>query len=83
MNATQDYIRDYMSEPVIEPAGAALLIIDMQYATGSRQGALGRRSGRGVVGIFTRDIAETKAARVTELAELNGMPLLCTTEPED
>jgi nicotinamidase-related amidase len=42
MNATQDYIRDYMSEPVIEPAGAALLIIDMQYATGSRQGALGR-----------------------------------------
>lgn len=42
MNATQDYIRDYMSEPVIEPTGAALLIIDMQYATGSRQGALGR-----------------------------------------
>jgi ATP-dependent Clp protease adaptor protein ClpS len=41
------------------------------------------RSGRGVVGVFTRDIAETKAARVTELAELNGMPLLCTTEPED
>jgi nicotinamidase-related amidase len=42
MNAPQDYIRDYMSEPVIDAAGAALVIIDMQYATGSRQGALGR-----------------------------------------
>jgi nicotinamidase-related amidase len=42
MNAPQDYIRDYMSEPVIDAAGAALIIIDMQYATGSRQGALGR-----------------------------------------
>ncbi len=42
MNASQDYIRDYMSEPVIDARGAALVIIDMQYATGSRQGALGR-----------------------------------------
>jgi ATP-dependent Clp protease adaptor protein ClpS len=40
------------------------------------------RSGRGVVGVYTRDIAETRAARVTELAELNGMPLLCTIEPD-
>lgn len=42
MSASQDYIRDYMSEPVIDAAGAALVIIDLQYATGSRQGALGR-----------------------------------------
>lgn len=42
MNAPKDYIRDFMSEPVIDAAGAALVIIDMQYATGSRQGALGR-----------------------------------------
>lgn len=42
MSASQDYIRDYMSDPVIDAAGAALVIIDMQYATGSRQGALGR-----------------------------------------
>ena len=40
--SSQDYIRDYMSEPVIDARGAALVIIDMQYATGSRQGALGR-----------------------------------------
>ena len=39
----KDYIRDFMTEPVIDPAQAALVIIDMQYATGSRKGALGRR----------------------------------------
>lgn len=42
MSAPKDYIRDFMSEPVIDAKGAALVIIDMQYATGSRQGALGR-----------------------------------------
>lgn len=41
--ATQDYIRDFMTEPEIDPGSAALVIIDMQYATGSREGALGRR----------------------------------------
>lgn len=44
MNApAKDYIRDFMTEPVIDATQAALVIIDMQYATGSRQGALGRR----------------------------------------
>ena len=42
MNAPKDYIQDYMSERPVVPGQAALLIIDMQYATGSRQGALGR-----------------------------------------
>jgi len=37
-----DYIRAYMPERLIAPERAALLIIDMQYATGSRQGALAR-----------------------------------------
>ena len=39
----QDYIRAFTSERTPDPARAALVIIDMQYATGSRQGALGRR----------------------------------------
>ena len=39
----QDYIRAFTIERTPDPARAALVIIDMQYATGSRQGALGRR----------------------------------------
>ena len=39
----QDYIRAFTTERAPDPARAALVIIDMQYATGSRQGALGRR----------------------------------------
>ena len=42
MSASQDYIRDYMSEPEIDARSSALVIIDMQYATGSRHGALSR-----------------------------------------
>lgn len=40
--ASPDYIRAYMPERGLDAARAALLIIDMQYATGSRQGALAR-----------------------------------------
>lgn len=40
MSTSTDYIRDYMAERPVDPARAALVIIDMQYATGSRQGAL-------------------------------------------
>jgi len=40
-------------------------------------------TGRGVAGVYTRDIAETKAARAAELAEENGMPLMCTIEPDE
>ncbi len=36
----------------------------------------------GVAGVFTRDIAETKVAQVSSLAEEHDMPLLCTSEPE-
>jgi nicotinamidase-related amidase len=41
--ASSDYIRAYMAERPVRPAQAALVIIDMQHATGSRDGALGRR----------------------------------------
>ena len=37
-----DYIRAYMAERAVDAARSALLIIYMQYATGSRQGALAR-----------------------------------------
>jgi ATP-dependent Clp protease adaptor protein ClpS len=38
--------------------------------------------GKGVAGVYARDIAETKAALVLEYARENGMPLLVTAEPE-
>jgi len=38
--------------------------------------------GQGVAGVFTRDIAETKAAQAMSLAEENGMPLQCSVEPD-
>jgi ATP-dependent Clp protease adaptor protein ClpS len=39
--------------------------------------------GRGVGGIYTREVAETKVVQVTDRARENGHPLLCTMEPDD
>ena len=41
------------------------------------------KKGRAVVGVYPRDVAETKVSQVTECAKEYGMPLLVTTEPED
>lgn len=38
--------------------------------------------GAAVAGVYTRDVAETKAQEVMDLAREHGMPLLLTTEPE-
>jgi len=38
--------------------------------------------GRGVCGVFTRDIAETKVLLVNDYARNNEHPLLCSMEPE-
>jgi ATP-dependent Clp protease adaptor protein ClpS len=36
--------------------------------------------GKGVCGVFTRDIADTKAAQVNQCARENKHPLLCEVE---
>lgn len=36
--------------------------------------------GRGICGVYTRDIAESKVSQVNEYARLNQHPLLCTME---
>jgi ATP-dependent Clp protease adaptor protein ClpS len=38
--------------------------------------------GAAVAGVYTRDVAETKAQQVMDLAREQGMPLMLTTEPE-
>ncbi len=40
------------------------------------------KNGKGLAGIYTRGIAETKVAKVHELANLNEFPLKCTMEKE-
>lgn len=41
------------------------------------------KQGKGVAGVYTRDIAETKAAHVTEYAREAGMPLQVLAEPDE
>ena len=38
--------------------------------------------GHGVAGLYTKDVAETKVAEVTDFAKESGMPLKLTAEPE-
>lgn len=40
------------------------------------------QKGAGTAGIYTRDVAETKADQVVEYARINDYPLQCTLEPE-
>lgn len=38
--------------------------------------------GHGVAGVYTKDVAETKVAQVSDYAKEQGMPLRLTAEPE-
>ena len=39
--------------------------------------------GSCVVAVFTREVAESKATRATDMARQEGYPLMFTTEPEE
>ena len=41
------------------------------------------QKGACVVAVYTRDVAETKADRATDLGREAGFPLMFTAEPED
>lgn len=80
-----DYIRAYMPERPVDPARTALLIIDMQYATGSRQGALARKlqAEGSAVGDYRFDRIERKVLpntlRLRERFTQLGRPVLHVT----
>ncbi|MBK6691751.1 MAG: ATP-dependent Clp protease adaptor ClpS [Myxococcales bacterium] len=40
------------------------------------------KTGKGVAGVYTREIAETKVSQVMDHAKQCGMPLMLTAEPE-
>lgn len=40
------------------------------------------RNGKGLAGVYAKDIAETKVAQVHSLAQDNGFPLKCEMEKE-
>lgn len=41
------------------------------------------QNGKGVAGVYTRDVAETKASLVMEYAKEHEMPLKVTAEPDE
>lgn len=85
MNAPADYIRAYMAERPVDAAKAALVIVDMQYATGSRQGALARKlkSEGSTVGDYRFDRIERlvlpHTLRLREHFRAHGRPVLHVT----
>lgn len=85
MSTSADYIRDFMAERAVEPARAALLIIDMQNASGARDGALGRRlrAEGSSVGDYRFDRIERlvtpNALRLRERFRALGRPVLHLT----
>lgn len=40
------------------------------------------KSGIGIAGVYSHEIAESKATQTVDMARENGYPLLATTEPE-
>ena len=68
---TQDFVVWVLETIFHKPQGEAVAIMMSVH-----------RSGLGVAGIFTHDVAETKVKTTQQLAEEHEFPLLVTMEPE-
>lgn len=68
---TQDFVVWVLETVFRKPRGEAFTIMMSVH-----------RSGLGVAGIYTHDVAETKVKRTKDLAEQHEFPLLVTMEPE-
>ena len=68
---TQDFVVFVLETIFHKPRGEAFAIMMSVH-----------RSGLGLAGVYTHDVAETKIKAVRELAEEHEFPLLVTMEPE-
>ena len=68
---TQDFVVWVLESIFHKPRGEAFAIMMNVH-----------RSGMGVAGVYTYDVAETKVKRTKALAEEHEFPLLVTLEPE-
>ena len=62
-----------------------VLKAEFRMGEGAAQGVMltAHRLGSCVVAVFTREVAEEKATRATDMARREGHPLTFTTEPEE
>jgi ATP-dependent Clp protease adaptor protein ClpS len=68
---TQDFVVFVLETVFHKPRGEAFTIMMSVH-----------RSGIGLAGIYTRDVAETKVRTTQQMAEEHEFPLLVTMEPE-
>ncbi len=69
------------------PRAFVVRVLEAEFRLGEEQArqvmSTAHRRGACVVGVFTRELAETKATNAVDLARKEGYPLLFTTEPEE
>ena len=69
------------------PRDFVVQVLKAEFQLGEEQSnrvmSTAHQRGACVVGVFTRDVAETKATNATDAGRKKGYPLLFTTEPEE
>ena len=69
------------------PRDFVVTVLRAEFRMGEEQASrvmnTAHRRGVCVVGVFTKDVAETKATSATDAGRKKGYPLLFTTEPEE
>jgi len=67
---TMDFVVQILEEVFLKGTEEALqIMLDVHH------------NGKGIAGVYTKDVAETKAIIATQKAAENGFPLLVTVEP--
>jgi ATP-dependent Clp protease adaptor protein ClpS len=68
------------------PMDFVVMVLERYFRKGEQEAQLVmlavHHKGRGVAGVYTREVAETKVAQVTAHARQDGFPLMLVAEPE-